>query len=103
MISENNSFEVEIAIFTISTVINLLPYTPAIERDVKLTPTSIADSINLQHFALPSEFYVDPSLFAHSLAVCSKYLKKEQWDIKEEDNRPAYRFQPFGDLKDKRA
>ena len=103
MISENNSFEVEIAIFTISTVINLLPYTPAIERDVKLTPTSIADSINLQHFALPSEFYVDPSLFAHSLAVCSKFLKQAQCDIKEEDNRPAHRFQPFGDLKDKRA
>jgi len=75
MIFENNSFEAELGIFAISTVINLLPHTPGVEREVKLTPTSIADSINLQHFALPSEFYVDPSLFAHLLAVCSSFLK----------------------------
>jgi len=103
MIFENNSFEAELGIFAIATVSSLLPYTPGIERGVSLTPKSIVDWINGKHSALSSEFYVDPSLFGQSLAVCANYLKKAQWDIKEEDNRPAHRFQPIGDLKDKRA
>ena len=78
MIFENNSFEAELAIFAIATVINLLPFTPEIEREKSLTPKSIVDRINGNHSALSSEFYVDPSLFGQSLAVCSNYLKSAQ-------------------------
>jgi len=76
MIFENNSFEAELGIYAIAIVISLLPYTPGIERGVRLTPKSIVDWINDKHSALSSEFYVDPSLFGQSLAVCSKYLKQ---------------------------
>ena len=65
---DSTSLETEFGVFALASVITLLPYTSNIRRGVNLTPGSIADAINLQHSEEFPEFYVDPSLFAHSIA-----------------------------------